>query len=370
MPDLLDAPPVDSGAVSGVATPAGADGASPWLQNIVSQYGSQLDITPPVETPDPAPVTATPEPAVDPAAPPVDPTPTPPVESPFAGITQKIKERYGEDLTAKYRDDEAAIQGLLHASRKIGERDERAQLGQLLMDRPDLVAQRLMQQMPHLFQQETQQHEPTAHKTNGTPSAGFKPEWLPYLTPAANIPQAVKSEMEVWLNDLQVQRAPSYQALKNELDAIKQQYGAIAQQVPQVQQLNQQQIEALRAQQLADSIVERNAERWYRRDANGQVVGHTPEGYLMIQGLTAAQQAGITDLQQALRYADMHVKTTRPQSAAPQAPAKTPGLTHSPNTSASPAANLANVVAGDNEDWNALYNRVAAMVQQEARQAG
>lgn len=91
-------------------------------------------------------------------------------------LAQYIKEQFGEDFTGKYQSDHELLKGFVHAAKKIGERDDDAQIGRFLRENPQGAFQWLQQQMGMTPAQAAQTvQNANAPNTNGIPE--FDPEW-------------------------------------------------------------------------------------------------------------------------------------------------------------------------------------------------
>jgi hypothetical protein len=79
-----------------------------------------------------------------------------------------IKQEFDEDFSGKYQNDRELLKGLVHAAKKIGERNDEAQMGRWIKEKPQEAYAWLQSQ---IGQQQQQQQPPT----NGAPE--YNPEW-------------------------------------------------------------------------------------------------------------------------------------------------------------------------------------------------
>jgi hypothetical protein len=136
----------------------------------------------------PAPSEGTAEPAAD--QPPADAQSTQQPAQPGseAGKTKTLFERFRErgiDFSTKYRDEEALVEGLANLTRKIGERNEYAELGRFVQERP---AEALAWIQSQLQQSQGSAPAPQQQPPQTTPAqqaevikllkTEYDPEWL------------------------------------------------------------------------------------------------------------------------------------------------------------------------------------------------
>ena len=356
-PDLSEMS--DELAVTTVETPPDS-GVNAFL----NQYGAELfgPDTPPAEAPpidaDPtpgAPPEVTPEPTSQSTTPPA----TPPQATP-QGVIASAKAKYGIDLGQKYADDEKALDGLLNAYSMVGQRNEKAMLGERLLtaEGRQEVAAWLQDQHPEFFQR--QDDEPAAEIP--VDADGFPLDALEYLAPKENMPAAVRAKVKAYIEDRTVSKLPAYQRLRAELEQLKAQVGQVAQKPDALYQTFQQQNLAQQQQMAVNSIVQQNAKKWFQYNNDGAPIGLTPEGHAYKQALDEASAMQIPTLAAAVKYADAIVASRRPATSPP--PNVTPGMTHIPSTRTAPnAARMEDAKPKDGESFGDFYRRAEKLRQ-------
>lgn len=282
------------------------------------------------ETPEPAqPPAATPPAAATTDGEPAEPASAPPP------VMAYLRDEYGVDFSNKYRSDEAFLQGILNLNRKIGERDEEAQLGRVLKEDPARVAQWLMQHQPQLFPKpEPQaQQQPAAKPTE---NGEFDPKWIAALQLKSDVDPATKQALTDWITNQQLMHTPVGRELKelrarvSEIDQLK---AMLAQGVHQQSGVDVDgKLAAFQQEQAAKEFV--NANPWLFSETNGVRV-LSPEGFVYKQALEKAHQGGAT-FEMAKEYADLALAKHR-SSKAPAANGK-PSPTKSPAAARTPAA--------------------------------
>lgn len=251
------------------------------------------------------------EPAKPPAQTSAAPTETTPPAAPTPQVMDYLRDKYGADFSKKYANDEAFLQGVLNANKRLSERDDDAVLGKMVYQQPDKVVDWLKQQRPDLFPQpKLDAPEPT--KTAKTPeftaqqTSSLDPEWLQYIERgriAQDAPADVKRGLTQWWNEQQVARTPlgqKYAAMEAELAGIK---AAIAnQQAPQPTQDVDAKLAAFRQQAMAEDFVRANADKMFNVDANG-VRTWKPDYHAWYSALQEGHQNGM-GFDAAFRYAE------------------------------------------------------------------
>lgn len=290
--------------------------------DLVARTLAAGDETPP-ETPD---TQATP-----PVAPPSQPVAAEVSSTPPA-VMAYLRDKYGADFSAKYTSDEAFLQGVLNLNKKIGERDEDAQLGRVLKESPDRVAAHLMQNYPQFFQRNEPAPQPAAPQAKPVDAAQFSPEWIAALQLKEGVDPKTRKEIATWLENQHLAQSPigkELQSTRAELDQIKQmlmQGGAPQQQGPDVKA----ELAAFQQVQAAKEFV--NTNPWLFTEVNGARV-LSPDGFVYRQALETAQNGG-ANFEMAKEYADTKLAAHRARSVV-TAPAKTP--VNSPAAARQPA---------------------------------
>lgn len=261
---------------------------------------------------------AAPEPKpVEPAAtaPVADATTTAAAQEPTASappaVMAYLREKYGEDFSSKYQSDEAFLQGVINLNKRIGQRDEDAQLGRLLKERPDQIAAKLVEHYPHLFPQ------PKAPEPQPAPQPQsddeFSLDWLRSLQVKDGADPAVRQKIEQWVQNRALAASPvgkELQATKAELAKIKE---MLAQGVPHQGSEVDFKLDALRQEQAAKEFLNANAS-WMFTEVNG-VRALSPEGFVYREALAAAHQGG-ANFEMAKDYADAKLAAHRAKHAA------------------------------------------------------
>lgn len=257
------------------------------------------------------PQTETPE-ATPPAQTSAAPTTQTPPEANTPQVMDYLRDKYGADFSKKYANDEAFLQGVLNANKRLSERDDDAVLGKMVYQQPDKVVDWLKQQRPDLFPQpKLDAPEPT--KTTKTPeftaqqTSSLDPEWLQYIERgriAQDAPADVKRGLTQWWNEQQVARTPlgqKYAAMEAELASIK---AALANpQQPQQPQMDvDAKLAAFRQQAMAEDFVRTNADKMFNVDANG-VRTWKPDYHHWYQALNTAHAKGM-DFDTAFQFAE------------------------------------------------------------------
>lgn len=141
-----------------------AAGVEDDIEETTTTEGAAAVDEPAIETDAPAEVTpeATEEPAAEPTA--EAPAETEPTQNRLA---EYIRANYGEDFSGKYQSDAELLKGLVHAAKKIGERDEHAQLGRWIQERPAEALAWLQSQI--------QPQQPQQQQASDRPD--YDPDW-------------------------------------------------------------------------------------------------------------------------------------------------------------------------------------------------
>jgi hypothetical protein len=311
------------------------DEPAPAGDDLVAQtlkLGEQEDTTP----------DSSPPAAVAPsAAEPVTPAAQEPTASAPPAVMAYLRDKYGADFSAKYTSDEAFLQGVINLNKKIGERDEDAQVGRVLKEDPARVAQWLQQTYPQLFPKPEPQPEP-AKPTNGKPQ-GFSPAWLKAMQIKPGVDPAIQAEIEQWAQNEALAHTPIGQQLQQtraELDQLKQ---ILAQGLPQQPGVDvDSRLAAFQQGQAAKEFV--NANQWLFSETNGVRV-LSPDGFVYKQALEEAHRGGAS-FEMAKKYADNALAVHRSR-AAPVAPKPSP--TTNPAAARQPAAAVPST--DDKQEW-------------------
>lgn len=263
---------------------------------------------------------------------------TPPATPPgLAGLLETARNKYGFDLTSKYKTDEDALQGLLNAARMVGRRNEEAELGRYFQQYRDqfeqfLAAQQGAQiQSPQQDQQDQDWWQPpewqdawnrfVVHDADGNPT-------LAENTPL-EVRQAVEKR-EMYLRQWQ------YNLLHKPKEALKGLAEEIRREIrSEYSDYLESRREADRRQVEAQSILQEYGSWIYQTTPDGKMVmdlttgrpAMTREGQLFTAHLVALQQQGLTDQKAMAEIARdrMFAQLMREQMAnKPNPPAGTP----------------------------------------------
>lgn len=300
--------------------------------------------TPPAAAPTPAaPAITAGEPTEQPSAPPA--------------VMAYLRDKYGEDFSKKYQSDEAFLQGVLNLNKKIGERDEEAQLGRVLRDDPARVAQWLRQQRPDLF---PAPQAPPPQPTNGKPAdpSEFSPEWIAALQLKEGVDPATRKQIADWLTNQQLMHTPIGQQLQQTRSELEQLKAALAQgqhQPPSVDVDGK--LAAFQQEQAAREFV--NTNPWLFTETNGVRV-LSPEGFVYKSALEKAHQGGAT-FEMAKEFADLALAKHRSRQPAANGNGK-PSPTTNPAAARTPAPAVPSAEQGydwapDGMDLNELLHR-------------
>jgi hypothetical protein len=108
---------------------------------------------------------------------------TPGDADPYADVLDYLRQYGDEQIATKYKNGADALAGLVNAQRLIGQRDEMAQLGRHLAERPHEVFERLRQQFGEPPGPATQvQQAPQPAEQKPAASGEFDPLWLTQVT--------------------------------------------------------------------------------------------------------------------------------------------------------------------------------------------
>lgn len=274
----------------------------------------QLPDTPPTESDPFARMMAAGDKSEQPSPTPEQPEPQPlPKEAPkpSTAAMQALKDKYGVDYSTKYADDDAFYQGHLNLAKKLGERDEYANLGRLAQEQPEQVLALYKQHYPHLFeqQQQTREPEPTTTPTGGPQ---WKDKWNRYIERGqlvAETPDNVREEMATYYREKAVLESPSYQEVTKKLKDLE---GRLAQQ-PQHDPSQAVDARLTQYEQKRLSAEWLNANRgWLLNEAGN---GLTPDGFLFKSALEQAQ-AWNMPFHGAIEYAHGKVKERKTAAVA------------------------------------------------------
>lgn len=277
---------------------------------------------------------------------------TPAPSTPAApSFLDTLREKYQVDYSGKYKSDEEAIKGLLHAQQMVGRRDQYAELGRHVE--------------PHWqeFQRwRTAQNAPAGQQQAqpAVPSAPAKdPGWERWIDPNSedglkqNTPLEVRSAIEKYnehyrqwqhklVYDFDSAVEPKLEQWASKLE--ERIYNQFQQQQAQVQQ-------RMQADQLRDShahwIYQTTSDGKFVVDENGQRI-QTPAGAAFIDNVMRLSQAGVTDQQMCFNAA---LAMTREQfaqmsPAAPAMAAKPPVRTPNSNAGRSPTGKTVDTSSG------------------------
>jgi hypothetical protein len=280
--------------------------------DLIAQVVAEDDAPAPVTHPTTAPVAA---PATAPAAP-VPPTAGPP------SVMAYLKDKYGEDFSAKYQSDEAFLQGVLNLNKRIGQRDEDAQLGRVLKDQPDVAIRFLQQQRPDLFPQPQAPTPQPAPAQAPADASQFSPEWIASLQLKEGADPRVKQDIAKWLTNQQLVASPIGQELAQTKAQIAELKQMLAQGVNQPQGPDvRAELAAFQQGQAAKEFINAN-ESWLFTNTNGVRV-LSPEGFVYKQALESAHQGGMP-FETAKEFADAKLALHRAKAAPKPNGATTP----------------------------------------------
>lgn len=301
--------------------------------------------------------------APTPIAPPVDTTqpaaPAAPVTADAPpNVMAYLRDKYGADFTGKYQSDEQFLQGVLNLNKKIGERDEEAQLGRMLREEPARVLAHLQRDMPHLFPQPQAAPQPTQQTAAPADSGQFDMSWLNALQVKEGTPQEVRRQITEWATNQQMANSPLAKQLQEQRAEVAQLKQMLAQGQGQspVAEVDAR-LQTFQQQQEAQAFLNSNAD-WLFTTTNG-VRTLSPEGFVYRQALEAASQGG-ANFTLAKDYADKARANWRARNSAPAAPAPAipPTAARTP-TPAIPAPEQRTDWARDGEDLaTALYRNL------------
>lgn len=278
-------------------TPAGDDLVAQTLK-----AGEQHDdATPPAQTP---PAASAPVATATTAAAATDSASAPPA------VMAYLRDKYGADFSQKYQSDEAFLQGVINLNRKLGERDEEAQLGRVLKEDPARVAQWLVQQRPDLFPKPEPKADPQPQAK--TPPTQFSPAWFKALAIKPDAPPELKAEIEQWAQNEALANTPIGQQLRQtqaELNQLKQ---YLSQGAPQAVGDVDAKLAAFQQEQAAKEFITVN-QSWLFTENNGVRV-LSPDGFIYKQALEEAHQSG-APFEMAKKYADNALAVHRAKHA-------------------------------------------------------
>lgn len=190
-------------------------------------------------------------------------SPQPAAETPRT-LFDRIAERHGIDFRQKYRTDDDLIDGLTHAARMVGQRNQYAEIGQQFAS--DLPA----------FQEWLQQRQQPAPQPQEGPwwnPPQFNPAWNSWLDPETgrpveNAPLEVQQAAQKWIdfhNEHERRLRLDFPgALKPALAEFEQQI------LGKIRSELEGRESAVKIKTTADSIRDRNAQWLYARDPQGR----------------------------------------------------------------------------------------------------
>lgn len=332
---------------------------------------------------------ASPPPASLSASEPDDDLPVPPVQPPgqaapastqtHQSILDRIQALTGQDLSAKYRTEEDALRGLVHAQQRLSQRDEMASLGQYMAPHYDEFQKFLELKQQYAQRQGQGQPQQPAQPENWWNPPQWDERWTRYLMkdPATgdttldpktphDVARKIESWQEYhesWLNKFRTNPAEALSGFQQQiqretLNQVRNDHGLRRTVLQDVYNLLNTWDQQKASQNTAHQIVGQNQEWLYQRNKNNQVMYepdgygrqlpvYTPQGALYVQEVAALTQQGIADPVTLDKYARMAVKEKygalvpkgqKPPAAAPAEPQVPAGAREMPQASVSTPA--------------------------------
>lgn len=263
------------------------------------------------------------EPAKSAAAPPAEvPAPETPVETPRTETLEYLKTRYGMDLTGKYKSDDDLLQAHVNLTKKIGERDEYANLGRLAATEPHKLIELYRQRGVIPAEQPPEPKvEPKQEVTPTLAAPEWNEEWNRWIERgqlAADTPPQVLKEIKAYSEAKAFAKSPVIQKMAAELAELRALKTQPQQPTLDPQALQQQIIADVQGKQWAAQVLEKNA-HWLFKPGTRDL---TMEGQIWRD--TLAHYDGRVEPDEAIRIADERIALNRLRSAVAAPPPAAP----------------------------------------------
>lgn len=289
----------DAPVVTGSAPPARSESDNPF-QRMLDNNG-QLP-----EKADPSPAPAAEQ----------DTDSVPAEEVPTGSLT-RLKERFGVDLSSKYKSDDDLLQSHVALTRKLAERDELANLGRLAATNPQALIDHYRERglIPEPQPAKQAEPQPTAAASGGPE---WNDDWNRYIERgrlAEDTPPQVAKEINDYYRSKAIAKSPEYQAMQRKLAEIEERMtkqGAATDPT----QATQAHLAEFEQRQMAKELIDRNS-HWLFTTGPDQQRKLTPDGFVWVQALNEAHQAGLP-VQAALKMADQEVALRKYATATPK----------------------------------------------------
>lgn len=299
-------------------------GLADQIISALSKEGVPLDPEPDSQEPDPiVPETPVPEETTESAESPTD-----------ASLLSRIKDRFGADLSSKYKDDDQALQGLVNAYHLVGRRDALAEYGE-----------RFRQYEPEFAEFLRSKQEPSPQQTQPVPGQEAPPPYDPSWHDQVEMDEQGRVVAKAGAEPGVVGKLQKYttwarenqrRILENELlrdpERLREEMRTVASEAAQEQV--RQAVAFVEEKTKADNFIW-ESRPWMFQDGD-QKKGLSPTGHRFRELVNYVYQSGVTDMDRQIELATAMLRNERVAAQQRQSSKPSPQATrqamHKPNT--------------------------------------